>query len=268
MARSIWFLPLALALTSCAAFFPELSTRFSEAPKAASYDPPPPPDRHFVRVVSGVVPPKARDGRDWGQAFGSMPDPFVKVFVNDKELFRTDPASDTFEPKWEKSTAANFRIALGDKVEVQLWHKGALTDTPVGVREQTLTPDMLDSEEVLFDLGNGAQVTLAILPAKPVWGLGFWFELRNDSAYVTRLVDSSPASRADVAAGDRILKIDDKPVEKMTVDEMKSLLSAFPAAGRTLALQHKEGATLQVTLKEGPIYPLFGDYQKLPVTPK
>lgn len=268
MARLVWFLPFAFALAGCGAFFPELSTRFSEAPKAVSYDPPPPPDRHFVRAVKGVVPPKARDGRDWGQAFGSLPDPFVKVFVNDKELFRTEPVSDTFEPKWDEKTAANFRVAVGDKLEVQLWHKGALTDTPVGIREQTLTPDMLDTEDVLFDLGNGASVTLAILPAKPVWGIGFWFELRNDSAYVTRLVESSPASRADVQAGDRILKIDDKAVDKMTVDEMKSLLSAFPASGRTLALQHKGGATLQVSLKEGPIYPLFADYPKLPFIPK
>jgi len=268
MARWYCFCVFAFALTGCGAFFPELSTRFTEAPKVGAFDPPPPRDRHFVEVKSGVVPPKTRDGRDWDQVFGSLPDPYVKVFVNDVELFRTDAASDTLSPKWPGSKAANFRVTLGDKLEVQLWDSSPLNDSPIGIREMTITPDMLDSQEITFDLAGGGQVLLGIQPAKAVWGLGFWFELRNDSAYVTRLVESSPASRLDVAAGDRILKIDDKPVENMSVDEMKSLLLAIPAGGRAVTLQHKGGATLQVTLKEGPIYPLFADYPKLPVVPK
>lgn len=263
-----WLALAAVLLAGCGAVFPEVSTRFSEAPLVGTFDPPPPQDRHYLKVVSAVVPAKTRDGREWDQVFGSLPDPYVKVFVNDKEIFRTIAASDTLTPTFESSPAGNFALAIGDKLEVQLWDSSPMNDSPIGVREVSVSPDMIDGEDVELDLGGGAKVNVLLKPAKPVWGVGLWFELRNDSTYVTRLIDGSPASRADVQAGDRILKIDDKAVDGLSVDEVRSLLSAIPAAGRALVLQHKDGATLQITLKEGPIYPLFSDYEKLPITPK
>lgn len=263
----------ALAVTlvgapGCAAVFPELSTHFSKAPDSGSYDPPPPDDRHFVRVTSGKVPPKTRDGRDWDKVLGSLPDPYVKVFVNDKELFRTDPQSDTLEPTWKGSPAGNFMIQVGDKVEIQLWDQSPLNDSPIGVREITLAPDMIDGEDILFDMSGGGAVTLHVSAAKPIWGAGFWYELRNDAAFVSRLVEASPAARGGVQPGDKIVSIDGEPVEKMSLNDVRSKLGSFPAAGYDLALVHKDGGSVTVKLKEGPIYPLFSDLPTLPIKPE
>ncbi len=259
---------LGLLLSGCSAVFPELSTRFSEAPDLGTFDPPPPTDRMLLRVVSGKVPAKTRDGRDWDKAFGSLPDPYAKVSVNGVELFRTNPASDTLEPTWNDSPKGNFRIAAGDKVEVQLWDSSPLNDSPVGVQERTLTPDHIDAGEIRFDFSSGGEVVLAIKPAEAVWGAGFWFELRNDSVYVTRLIEGSPASRADMRPGDRIVSIDGQALEAMPIAERRSLLGAFPVRGYRMDLARKDGTTLQVDLKEGPIYPMFSDYSRLPVKPK
>lgn len=258
---------VALALAGCAAVFPELPTRFSQAPNLGTFDPPPPPDRHLLRVVSGKVPTKTRDGRDWDQTFGSLPDPYATVSVNGRQLFRTKTQSDTFEPTWPDSPKGNFPVTVGDKVEVQLWSAGALNDSPIGVTERTITADNLDLGEVRFEMSGGGEVVLEIKPAEAVWGAGFWFELRNESVHVSRLVDGSPASRAEIKAGDEIQSIDGKLVSEMTFDERRSLLAAFPVDGYALTLKRKDGSTLNVTLKEGPIYALHADYEKLPVVP-
>ncbi|NUP07630.1 MAG: PDZ domain-containing protein [Polyangiaceae bacterium] len=254
-------------LAGCSPLYPELSTKFSEAPKSGAYDPPPPPDRYYLSVKGGRVPPKARDGREWDQVFGSLPDPIAKVLVNEKELFSTNADSDTLEPKWEKAPRGNFAISAGDKIQVQLWNANTLSDTPIGIRELTLTPDMITTGEVVFEISGGGEVTLAIEPARPIWGAGFWFDLRNDGAAISRVVDSSPATRLGIRAGDRILKIDGKPTDGMSLNEIRSTLASIPTAGRKLSVQHDDGATLEVTLKEGPIYPLYKDYEKLPLLP-
>lgn len=264
------FLALALTgpATGCAALFPELSTRFSDAPDLGTFDPPPPPDRYRLRVASGKVPTKTRDGRDWGNAFRSLPDPYATVIVNDKELFRTTPQGDTFEPTWPDSIKGNFPLAVGDRILVQLWDSSALNDTPIGQVERTLTPDHIDAGQVLFDMNGGGEVVLEIKPAEAVWGVGFWFELRNDSVHVTRLIDGSPASRAELKPGDEILSIDGKLLAEMPLAERRSLLAAFPVNGYKMTLKRKDGSTLDVQLEEGPIYALHADYKKLPVVPK
>ena len=260
-------LVLALALTGCPALFPELSTPITAAPKDVELSPPPPPDRHYLEIKGAKIPEKTRDGRTWDSVFGSLPDPLLKIFVNDAEIIVTNSEANTLEPVWADAPRGNFAIAAGDKLEVQLWDANALASTAIGKRDQTLTADMIDSGQVELELSGGGRVTLAIGPARAVWGAGFWFELRNAGARISRVVDGSPASRAGLVDGDKVLQIDGKPTDGMSVNEIRSALAAIPSAGRALDVQHSDGSTLQVTIKEGPIYPLYKDYRKLPVVP-
>lgn len=265
--RTLLVAVCATLLSACAAVFPELSTRFDKAPAVGSLDPPPPDDRHFLRVVKGRVPPRARDGRTWDQAFGSLPDPYVRVFVNDKELMKTKSASDTLEPVWDTSPGGNYQIQVGDKVEVQLWDSNPLNDGIIGKKAFRLEAEQLGAE-IDLELSGECGVTIAVLPAKAIWGAGFWYELRRGGARVTRVVDASPASRAGIQKGDEIVMLDGKPVETQSVDEVRSTLGAIPTQGVSLTVRHIDGTTLQANVKEGPIYPLSGDYATLPVVPE
>src|SRR5690349_9801903 len=94
----------------CPAVHPELSTAVHPMPQSRPLDPPPPESLKWVRIVSARVPPRARDGRTWDQAFGSLPDPYVKLFLNGKELFRTPAQADTLEPTWPNGPRGNFQI--------------------------------------------------------------------------------------------------------------------------------------------------------------
>ncbi len=258
---------LLTASTGCGAVFPEMSTRLEAAPEGRPLDPPPPDDRLYVSITSGTVPPRARDGRTWDQVFGSLPDPYVKLRVDGVEIIRTDPVGDTLAPVWEKAARGNFPISAGSLVEVELWDSSAINDTPIGQKKFTLTPDMISDGEVDLELSGEASVKLTLGPARAIWGAGFSYELRNSSSYVTRLIDASPASRAGMMVGDRILAIGGRPVDQMSPDEVRSALGSIPVDGVALTLQHGDGTTLQASVKEGPIYPLFKDQKYLSVVP-
>lgn len=258
--RAVFFLATAGATMGCAAVFPELSTRISVAPALQTFDPPPPPDRHYVVVKGAKLPAKTRDGRDWSEVFGSLPDPYLKFIVNENELFRTDAESDTTTPKWPTAPKGNWPLKIGDVLRVEVWDENPLVDHPIGVKEVKITDDFFTENEHQFALDDyDSSLTISIEPAKPIWGAGLWFELRASSSYVTRLLDGSPASRAGIKSGDRIVSINGNAVERMSPDDVTGLLRAIPHEGRALVLQHEDGTALQVNLKEGPIYALFKD---------
>jgi hypothetical protein len=268
LATLAWAVLVSSAL-GCGVLYPELGTRIGPAPAIGTLDPPPPSDRHFLRVVGAKIPPRTRDGREWQQLFGSLPDPYAKVIVNEVELFRTSAEGDTLEPTWEGSPSGNFALSLGDELRIEVWDRQALNDHPIGVAKTRIEREMFESAEVSLEMSGGSgEVTLAIQPAKAVWGAGVWYELRNDSAYVTRVLDGSPAQRLGLRAGDRLVTLGGKPVDQMSPDEVRSLMSALPAAGLAMTVQHDDASTLQVALREGPIYPLVKDYDQLPAPPE
>ena len=115
-----------VVLAGCPAVYPELGTATRMAPAGAAIDPPSPENLRWIRITSARVPPRTRDGRTWDQALGSLPDPYAKLFVNDKELLRTPVQSNTLAPTWPEAPHGNFPIEPGDKLRVELWDNNAL----------------------------------------------------------------------------------------------------------------------------------------------
>jgi hypothetical protein len=249
-----------LGATGCPVLFPEYSTHLGVAPATESYDPPPPPELHYVVVHGATIPPRTRDGRAWDEVLGHMPDPYLKLTVNGEELLKTNPESDTLTPTWKDSPKGNFPLKMGDELRIEVWDANALIDHPIGVKTVTLTTDIMSSPEQDIDFDGGLNVKFAIEPAKPIWGLGIKYELRTTSAYITKVLDMSPASRAGVKVGDQIIKLGGKDVSTMSGDQVTGLLNTIPFDGLRAVLVHDGGSTLEATLKEGPIYPLFKDY--------
>lgn len=61
-------------------------------------------------------------------------------------------------------------------------------------------------------------------------GLGIVISMRDDYVTVVSPMDDSPGFRAGILAGDRIVKIDDKSTEKMTVEDAKKNLRGEPGS--------------------------------------
>jgi len=248
------------SLAGCAAVYPEIGTKTRKLSSDVALDPPPPDDLRWIKFLSARVPAKTRDGRSWSQAVGKLPDPYAKLLINDEEVLRTDPQSETLEPTWPGGPRGNFRVTPADKLRVEVWDSNAISDAPIGVRDFRATEDVVLGDRIRLDLPGGGEVVLAFERAHAMFGLGMWFELRTDQAFVTRMLEGSPAERSGVLPGDEIVEIRGKKVKAMSGDEVRSQLGAIPMEGLPVTLRHEDGSLLQVTLKEGPIYPPFSQF--------
>ncbi len=252
---------LLLALPACAAIYPELGTRIDKVAADQKLDPPPPDGLRWLQFDKGEVPPTTRDGRKWGRGLrDGLPDAVAKLFINDVEIIKTDPAPKTINPTFAGSKHGNFALAVGDKIRLELWDADPLQNRPIGTGSARVTPEMLSDGQYTARFDMGGSVTLQIKPAKAVWGLGLWYEVRQRSAGITRILGNSPATRAGLRKGDEIIAIGPTQIEVMTTDEVRSAMNAPPLDGLALTLRHTDGATLHAKIKNGPIYPTFDEY--------
>ena len=81
---------------------------------------------------------------------------------------------------------------------------------------------------------------------------------------MTRVVEESPASRAGLGEGDRILSINDKDVKQMTPNQVRSAINLTAKLGVKLDVWFENGERHIVTIKEGAVYPLPSDDIELP----
>jgi hypothetical protein len=262
LARILALPLLGALLAGCPAVYPEIGTRTRAIPAGVALDPPPPQELRWLRVVSARIPEKTRDGRAWGA--GGKPTAYAKIFVNGKELFSTGTQGGTFEPTWPEAPRGNFKLGPGDKISVELWDTGALSDKPIGVRAVGAPSEQhFMDKEIRVEMDSGAILVLAFEPAHAVSGLGLWFELRTDSCFLTRLLEGSPAERAGLLAGDEILKIGGRETKGMQPGEVQSAFNAPPLDGLALTVKHAAGSVTEVRLKEGPIYPSFAQFGRV-----
>ncbi len=247
-----------LTALGCGAVYPELKTPVKPG-GAAKLSPAPPEDLLFVRFVSATIPATTRDGRRWSPRGVDAPDPFAKVFVGGSELFRTPVQSDTLTPTWRNAERANFRIPKGSQVRVELWDKNPINNRPICARTYGNIHGYVGAGVLDIECDSGAKIQLRVEPAHGVIGLGFAYELRTTAVFVSRVVEASPAGRVGMRAGDNILAIEGKQVRDMKEGEARSLINANAPTGLTLTLRQRGGSVIDVSVKEGAIYPLQND---------
>jgi hypothetical protein len=259
--RAIVLVALTAVCTGCPAVYPEIGTALHKAPPDRPLEPAPPESLKWMKIVSAKIPPRARDGRTWDQAFGSPPDPYAKVFVNGVELFRTPAQADTLEPTWPDGPRGNFQVSRQDKLRVEIWDSNPLNDAPIGTREiGRLTEEQVSTKEIRVELEGGSEMLIAFQPAHAMLGVGLWFELRTDSCFITRMLKDSPAERSGVQKGDEVVEIGGRAVKSMSSDEVRSAFGSIPVAGLAVVLKHPDASVMSVTLKEGPIYPPYSQF--------
>jgi hypothetical protein len=223
-------------------------------------DPSPPSDLKWIGFIGATIPVLTRDGRRWGNELSSgLPDPYVKLLVNRGELLQTTVQKGTLKPTWPNAPAGNFRIREDDRFRLEVWDARVINDHPIGIRDigRLGSEDMGGVMNVETD--SGVRVQIGIEPARGRVGYGFFYELRTYDVYVTRLFGESPASRAGLQAGDQILRIDDKNARDMSEGEIRSAFNAPRAEGVRMAIKHPNGAEVELTIREGAIYPLFSE---------
>jgi PDZ domain/C2 domain len=254
MTKSLFL--LASGLLGCGAVYPQLETPVRSPPPHVTLSPPPPEDLVFLKFVSATIPARTRDGRKWDSLGGALPDAFAKLSLDDKVIFETPVQSNTLTPTWPSQRLANHRVRPGTSVKVELWDNNALNNHPICLSTVRLEPA---EAPLQIECSSGAELRLAVQPAHGRLGVGLYYELRQEEVVITRVLQESPAARAGLVRGDQLLKIAGKPVKAMQDGEVQSLINANAATGVGVLVRKQDRTELELTLKEGAIYPVNGE---------
>jgi len=251
------FVLSAFGLFGCSAVYPELSTPLRTPPADFRLVPPPPADVFYFRFAGADIPTLTRDGRKWN---GEKPDPFAKLILNGKDLILTSVESDTLRPTWQDQERANYRFRSSDVLVIEVWDSNPLTNHPICREKLPSFHEFVQGDEPYMEVecDNGGRVRLIVQPAHGRLGLGFWYELRTEKAFVTRVVGESPAGRAGLHAGDEIVAVQGKPVATLEDGALQSLINANSTVGLKLSVG-SAGGVREVTLKDGAIFPIQGE---------
>jgi len=247
-----WSLVVALG---CGAMYPEVRAPVRPFPSAWTPEPPPPEEVVYLEFVEAYIPKRTRDGREWGTR---GPASFGKIVVDGREILVTPVNSGSFQPTWPEQRRANYRIRRGADVRIELWDARTIKNRPICLKQLGSLHDEVSPAPVEFVCEEtGARVLVNIAPGRPLLGLGMYYELQGSGGVrVTRVVEESPASRAGIGAGTRILTLQGRSVQELDALDIKSLVNANSRTGLEMDLLFPDGKRQSVTLKEEAMYPL------------
>lgn len=253
-------LATALATCGCGAVYPQLATPVRTPPAHVSLTPPPPEDLLFIKFDGATIPTRTRDGRKWDSVGGSLPDAFAKLFVDGKVILETPVQSNSLTPTWPDQPKANYRIALGATLRVELWDSNPINNHPICVAElRDVHTDALGEGATPVNCSSGAELRVIVDPAHGRLGVGMYYELQRETIFVTRVLRESPAARAGLVRGDQLLKIQGKSVQTMADGEAQSLINANASTGVTFWVRRADKSEVEISVKEGAIYPVVGE---------
>lgn len=260
LSASLCLLGFVFGSVACGVVYPEVKTPVRTPPPGFSLVPPPPGDLLYLRFDGADVPPRTVDGRPWDESGGAEPDPFAKLLVNGKEIIVTPVESNTLRPKWADQVRANYRIPRGSAVRVEVWDKNPIKSRPICLKDIDGLHEQVSVEHPLeIDCESGARVRLVVEPAHGKLGLGLFYELHTEGAYVTRVLEESPAHRAGLAAGDEIQTVQGQDVHTMEDGRLQSLINANATVGVKMSVKRGEEAPRALELRDGAIYPVLGE---------
>jgi hypothetical protein len=226
---------LALALVpSCA--YPRRSTSLTAVAGPAG-GPGEPADTYALTIVEAQVPQRGRGNRDWDDGHG-LPDPFVRVYRDDVLVFESRTMSDTLHPVWNQTLPRNLTITPDASIRIEMWDADAVGADPIGVyRGHGRPSNAIEGGEARLMLEGDATLTIRLDDPRAQRGVGIGsFEVRGGELYVVNVEPHSPAGRAGVASGDRIVGIGGQSVSSLGADAATSALSMASERHQALSL--------------------------------
>lgn len=245
-----------MAATNCAAVYPIVDTPLRTAPPDVKLDPPPPSTLYYLAIKGGTVPPRTRGNEKWDELGDGAPDPFVKLFLNDELLFTTSTEQDSYNPKWADSPRKNWDLPRDSVLRVEMWNSNAVNDQVICIDELDRLEEQALEGPLLAKCEGGAAVEIELHSARPKFGLGFRYELRQGGAAIHSVLEQSPAERAGVLRGEFIDAVNGKSTRGMSAGELQTMINMYGRQGLKLTLRAEGSAPHDVEVKEGPIYSL------------
>lgn len=246
------FLGLLLA-TSVGCAYPRRSTTLQPAQLTREAMSDIPEGLWALTVVSAEVPPHKRTGLAW-DGDGTGPDPVIRLLIGGRQVWESPVKENQTTPEWNVTLPRNVAIADDEVVRLELWDQDQATVVdPVGfLLHRGLPGNALPDAVARVALDTpGAVITLIASKPRPHRGTGVSsYEQRPDSLLVVSVETYSPAARAGLVAGDWIMSIDGKPVERLG-NQAVGMLSMAAERGYSLLVRNAAGEDREVNLDRG-----------------
>jgi hypothetical protein len=249
----MWLSRLLLALcvisiSGCA--YPRRTTLVHAAP--ASAEPVDTPSGLWsIRLVEAQLPETKGGGLPW-DSDGTGPDPYIRVVIDNRVVWESPVQQNTLNPQWNVTLPRSVRVPAGSKLRLELWDEDTASADPAGTfAHQGLPANALPNAKARLGLDNLGTVTITISAAKPWKGLGVTYEQHSDSLVVLSVEPFSPAARAGISVGDRVVAIGETRVEQLTAARAASDLSLAIDRGSALTVADQQGKEREVNLDRG-----------------
>lgn len=206
-----------------------------------------------LEIVSADVPETQRSGLPWDE--DDAPDPFVKVFINGKPIWETATLSNTLHPEFGSSHPRNLAIERATaRMRVELWDKDSVGNDPIGIYEGRALANAHVESDTTIPLEGSASLTFRVRLPSPHAGTGIAsYEIRKEALLVLKVLPNSPASRADLRPGDRIVALGGRAISELGQQAAESGL-ALATQNRTELTVKRAEQLRTVTLDQGYIW--------------
>lgn len=260
MFRGVWLAPalgvLAASLLVPGCIYPRRSTSLSAvrvAPGTASIGAP--AGVVSLTVVSAQVVPMRRGAMTWDEG-GGAPDCFVRIYRNESLVYESPTVADTTTPTFDATLPENLLIPASARIRIEVWDRDTLGADPVGIWRGVGLPDNASSGvEARVMLEGGSYVAIRTGPPTPMRGVGIrTFEIRPGELVVVDVEPYSPAGRAGIVSGDRIVAIGTRLVSTLTASTATGALSMAADRREPLRLRNAAGEERVVELDRGYTY--------------
>lgn len=242
----------ALAVAGCV--YPRRSTSLSPVRGRATTSIGAPSGVVSLTIVEATIAPR-RGSMDWDDG-GGLPDCFVRVYRNEAMVFETPTIADSMHPEFEATLPESLLVPANARIRLEVWDRDTLGSDPVGAwRGVGLPANAMSGGEARVLLEGGSYLTIRTGPPAAYRGIGIRsFEVRPGELVVVEVEPYSPAGRAGIEPGDRIVAIGDQTVGALGASGAAGALSLAADRHQSLRILNGRGASRVVELDRGYTY--------------
>jgi membrane-associated protease RseP (regulator of RpoE activity) len=208
-----------------------------------------------IMLVEADVPPKMRSGLPWDEKQEeALADPYLEIALNGRVLWKSPTHPNATLTRFDDTPSPNVQLDRNDQVELALWDDDPVGRDPIGMYRGRVFAAGELGDDIPLELEGGTKIRLRLNRPVPMTGTGIAdYEVHNDSLVLVKVLPDSPAARAGLAPGDRVVSLDGVGVRKLGRRLAEGKLATATEQAVRLGVT-RGGGQREVVLSAGPIW--------------